>query len=358
MTLAASLALSLSSCPEVPSQLLNELKATTEEVIALAANASPPLGYRKLMISNAPAEPPPAVEGVIHLRLTAPGCGSDLVPGLCVADTRQTRSPLVLCNATALAQLTGDVEGGETATSAALTFVIAHELGHIAAAKAGRFTEDGVVISARASADVKRRELSGFCNKTDLPKDVEESADAWAGEILDRALGGERYGASTLGGRGARFHASGMIKGVAERTFLPPNVTGFWTWEEFSLVPASEKNVDAAVLRARCRVFRATQGSLLLPHLGSSHPTMPARLLTLARRLSKGAEGAHPPDPTSPLSAAGNINDLLAVAAAADVASSELGVEFLRKFSKKFCHSLTEPTAAQCAKVERPLVEP
>ena len=345
------------ACPPLSEPFARELDTSIHQALDVGRQLSPALRVTRAVTSVAPAPVPAPEPGLlrVHLVPDAP-CAGTSAPGLCVADTRDPGSPEIVCNATALLGLVGRESEGETAPSPGLFFVLAHELGHVAGSSAGRFAEDGVVIWGDSPLEVKREDVDAVCQAADEHQSAERSADAWARSALDRALDSPRFGAGVLGGAGARFHAAGMLEGIAERTFLPPDVRGLWSWEEFRL--ATPKVVDAAVLRARCRVMRTSSQRFLVPDFGSGHPPMPVRLLKVARALRDGAQRAGPPDATSPI-AGSNLADLLEVATVADLEAQEEGVAFFKAFATKFCTAMKKPPPSDkaCAKAERPLAK-
>jgi hypothetical protein len=112
-----------------------------------------------------------------------------------------------------------------------------------------------------------------------------------------------------------------MIEAAAERAFGAPGVRGLWTWEEFKEVTPA--HVAAALLRARCRVLRPSQGNYFVPSFGTSHPSMPERLLKLAARLDAERDREAPAGPESPAGGS-NLQELLAVASRAGLGAGVL----------------------------------
>jgi hypothetical protein len=243
-------------------------------------------------------------------------------------------SPQIECDAGALAALAGDRSAGETADSPALFFVLAHELGHIATGAKGTFVEDGVYIDSRSPPDIRSDDMNLTCGSSSSSELASESrADSWARAALDAALDGDRFGGGVLGSRGARTSAVGAIRAAAERFMerqRPKDVTVVWNMGVLRAIDLTDSDLRVGATHAHCEITHITTGRILVPTPGSTHPSTLERLAKISRSLAD-SNAARPPDATSPLSAAGNIADLLKVV---EATGAELDAEDFRNWTR------------------------
>ena len=211
------------------------------------------------------------------------------VRGVCEVEPE---SNLLRCSRGALAAVLGS-EQPDAPASAALLYVIAHELGHILQQKSGHFSGRVQTIDLASTAERKLTQLRRGCERA-LEAREEQEADEMALRVLAAKLDGPPYREPALNPRGSLLWQIDRIRLAAARVQqwrgriggeAPAGPHELFDPDAPRSLPASDAYVAWAAARFLCDVFGRTRGTIRYPLRETTHPSAEKRMGRVAEAL-------------------------------------------------------------------------
>ncbi|HEU4408668.1 MAG TPA: hypothetical protein VFS43_25635 [Polyangiaceae bacterium] len=262
----------------------------------------------------------------ITSRPGPPKLDSVSVAGSCDVAGRRLR-----CADGAVAALQGARGAGADFPSAALLFVIAHELGHVFRGRSAGGVEPTPVVQLGAPVREKIQTITDFCGGEGV-LDEELAADKFAQEALAGLLRRPPYYERGLG-------EAASVEQLGREVALGADALDTWSAKRLGAT-----NVHRIPFRqlSFCSLMSRTQGVVLLPRLRGTHPRGARRSADLSSRfrdVARGLSSQPTASPADPASGLGNLPTLVREMAWIGGALDEKEAKFEDERSDEFCRA-------------------